>query len=162
MIGTGGGHYSCGGMKLGALVLKPLKKFHKLTGKNGDLTLHCITEYHKTCAGKANEFLIRSVAGSVADVRNLQDKARRQSIIKHQEKMKSVVDTLLFCGRQNLPLRGHRDSGRIQKEEPAENDGNFRALLRFRMHAGDKIVEEHFLEGPSNALYTSRNVQMKY
>ena len=138
VTGTGGEHHSSGDMKLGDLVLKPLKKFHKLTGKNGDLTLHCTTEYHKTCAGKANEFFIRSVAGSVADVRNLQDKARRHSIIKNQKKIKSVVDTLLFCGLPNLPLRGHRDSVRIQKEEPAENDGNFRALLRFRMRAGIK------------------------
>ena len=64
---------------------KTIKKVHKLTGKNGYLTLHCITEYHKTCVGKANEFLIRSVASSVADVGNLQHKARRQSIIKKSE-----------------------------------------------------------------------------
>ena len=65
----------------------------------------------------------------------------------------------MSCGRQNLTLRGHRDSDRIEVEEPDENGGNFRALLRFRMREGDTIVEEHFLDGPGNALYSSPKVQ---
>jgi hypothetical protein len=159
VTGKGGGHHSSGGMKLGALVLKPLQRFSKLTGKDGDLTTHSSNQYHLTCAVKANEFLKRSATDSALDVRNMQDQTHRQAVLKNREKLRSIVDTILLCGRQNLALRGHRDSGRIQVEEPDENDGNFRALLRYRMRAGDTTVEEHFRDGPGNALYSSPKVQ---
>ena len=45
MTGKGGGHHSSGGMKLGALVLKPLHRFSKLKGKDGDLTMHSSNQY---------------------------------------------------------------------------------------------------------------------
>ena len=53
----------------------------------------------------------------------------------------SIVDTVKLCGRQNIALRGHRDSGVLENPsqfETATNEGNFRALLRFRIAAGDK------------------------
>ncbi|XP_022162321.1 uncharacterized protein LOC111028090 [Myzus persicae] len=39
------------------------------------------------------------------------------------------------------------------------NDGNFRALLRFRVDSGDTILEEHLKNGPKNSLYTSPGIQ---
>ena len=158
VTGKGGGHHSSGGMKFGALVLKPLQRFSKLTGKGGDLTTHNSNQYHMTCAVKVNEFLKRSATDSALDVRNMQDQSRRQAVSTNREKLRSILDTILLCGRQNLALRGHRDSGQIEVEEPDENDGNFRALLRFRMRAGDTYVEEHFRDGPGNALYSSPKV----
>ncbi len=62
-------------------------------------------------------------------------------------------------GRIILPLRGHRDSGPIDVAETFENDGNFRALLRFRISAGDKVLEDHCLQSAKNAQYTSPKIQ---
>jgi len=41
----------------------------------------------------------------------------------------------------------------------AENDGNFRALLRLRMCAGDVVFQQHLESAPRNALYRSKTIQ---
>lgn len=52
---------------------------------------------------------------------------------------------MIFCGRQGIALRGHRDFGMLTTENPIENYGNFRALMRFNMNAtklsGDETYE---------------------
>ena len=45
-----------------------------------------------------------------------------------------------MCARQNNALRGHRNEVgcvSVNGVEPEENDGNFRALLRYRIRGGD-------------------------
>lgn len=64
----------------------------------------------------------------------------------------------MLCGRQGLALRGHRDSGPITLEEPTENDGNFRSLLRFRVRVEDE-TKTSLLSSTSNARYTSPRMQ---
>ena len=59
-------------------------------------------------------------------------------------------------------FRGHHDDGlltTIPDEESASNDGNFRALLRFRIDAGDTILENLLRSAAKNATYTSKTVQ---
>ena len=41
-----------------------------------------------------------------------------------------IAKTVLFCGRQELALRGYDESNGILTQTD-NNDGNFRALLRF-------------------------------
>ena len=53
-----------------------------------------------------------------------------------------IAKTVLFCGRQGLALRGHDKSNSILMQTD-NNDGNFRALLRFRIDAGDNVLESH-------------------
>lgn len=37
-----------------------------------------------------------------------------------------------MCGRQELPLRRHNYSGPLSiEDEPIENDGNFKAVLKY-------------------------------
>jgi hypothetical protein len=57
-----------------------------------------------------------------------------------------------------LPLRGHRDHGPLFREG-CNNDGVFRAALRFRIEAGDTDLEEHVLTSPANATYCSWDTQ---
>ncbi|KAJ8872110.1 hypothetical protein PR048_025712 [Dryococelus australis] len=71
----------------------------------------------------------------------------------------AIVETLLFCGRQEISLRGYRDFGRLTVEEPTNNDGNFRALLRLQARAGDSLLNEHLNSGRGNAMYVSPTVQ---
>jgi len=42
---------------------------------------------------------------------------------------------VIFCGRQGIALRGHRDFGTLTIENPIENNGNLRALMRFHLNA---------------------------
>jgi hypothetical protein len=102
---------------------------------------------------------MRSSSGCKDDVRNLLSTARNEAVECNRRRLASIVETILFYGRQNLPLRGHRDSGPIDVAEPFENDGNFQALLRLRISAGDKVLEDHSLQLAKNAQYTSPKIQ---
>ena len=57
--------------------------------------------------------------------------------------MKLIIETIIFCGRQALSLRGLRDNPQFYNssllELPSVNVGNFLELIRFRVAAGDKI-----------------------
>jgi hypothetical protein len=60
---------------------------------------------------------------------------------------------------QGLALRGHRDSGRVVVDEKPEiNDGNFRALLRFRGKC-DPTLKQILENSDGNAQYTSPIIQ---
>ena len=74
---------------------------------------------------------------------------------ENREKMKSIVKTVIFCGQNNIPLRGRRDdcpdNHRLQ--------GNFQALLAFRIDSGDETLKEHLENAPRNATYRSKTIQ---
>ncbi|KAK2718588.1 hypothetical protein QYM36_005803 [Artemia franciscana] len=63
----------------------------------------------------------------------------------------------------NIPLRGHRDDGELDNQGPnvvaAENDGNFRHLLRYRVQGGDSLLQRLVETAPGNAKYTSKQIQ---
>nr|CAD7196797.1 unnamed protein product [Timema douglasi] len=61
--------------------------------------------------------------------------------------------------KSKLSLRGHRDFGRFSREEPTANDGNFKALLRYRANHGDNVLTDHILSSAGNAMYVSPIVQ---
>lgn len=65
----------------------------------------------------------------------------------------------MFCGRQDVAMRGHRDDGNLLIDMPKGNDGNFRALLRFAIESGDHTLENHFKTASANAMYTSHHIQ---
>ena len=69
----------------------------------------------------------------------------------------------MFCGRQNIALRGHSDNTtNVEKDTfDTENHGNFWALLNLRVDAGDTVLGEHLVSAPRNATYTSSIIQDK-
>ena len=44
-------------------------------------------------------------------------------------------------------------------EDDSVNRGNFQALLRFRVHAGDQVLKEHLETASLNGIYTSKKIQ---
>ena len=68
---------------------------------------------------------------------------------------------MVFCGCQNIALRGHSDNATDLERDvlDVENHGNFRALLDFRVDAGDTTLGEHLCTAPRNATYTSSVIQ---
>ena len=40
----------------------------------------------------------------------------RDTIQKNRQKLHSIVETIVLCGRQNLALRGHRD-GKVYSQQ---------------------------------------------
>ena len=71
---------------------------------------------------------------------------------------------MIFLTKNNLPFRGHRDSGTIPQDvnEPEtdyERDGVFRSAVRFRIDAGDSELEQLVGDSPLYASYMSPRIQ---
>ena len=72
-----------------------------------------------------------------------QVKLKPDQVIFNQAVLKSIIETVIFCGRQALSLRAHRDDPQFYNssllEFPSVNVGNFLELIRFQVAAGDEI-----------------------
>ena len=84
----------------------------------------------------------------------LQDHGSRQ-IKKNREILKGILKVIIFCGKQNISLRGHWES----MSSNAGNPGNFISLLHLRMDAGDVVLKEHFSTAARNVQYHSPTAQ---
>ena len=69
--------------------------------------------------------------------------------------MSSLFKTVLFCDRNNIALRGTRD------DDPSNESlqGNFQALLNFRVDSGDTVLQEHLETSARNATCVSKTIQ---
>lgn len=146
----------------GKLVTLPLTQFDDLTGKNGTLTRHQSTRYHRQCVIDMENFKRIMINRNLPDIQSQLDEAHRKQVEENRNILRPIIDTVLLCARQNISLRGHRgESGAVDRagNEPAENDGNFRSLLRFRIRGGDQMLEKHASSAKSNATYHSPEIQ---
>lgn len=151
--------------QLGRLVKEPLKSFDDLLGEKGALTRHDHNQYHKAAVERGKQFLVTFHKPSL-EVVNLVNTQRQAQVVENRERLWPIVKTIVLCGRQNIPLRGHRDDGFLNidvigegKSIVSTNEGNFRALLRFRVEAGDTKLENHLKTASSNATYISKTTQ---
>ena len=150
---------------LGKLVTEPLTQFHRLFGKDGYLTTHESWLYHKSAVVRSDQFCARFSAGSTIaeDV----DTASCQQAAENRRRLTPIVKTILLCARQNIALRGHRDDGSLLDNNDGaavdtsvvRKDGNFRALLKFRIDSGDGVLKQHLESATSNATYVSKTTQ---
>lgn len=69
---------------------------------------------------------------------------------KNMKVLESVVETILLCGRQNIPLWGHRDDSQ-HATDSSINSRNFRPLLKYRVEGGDAVLGEQISRAPKNA-----------
>jgi len=52
------------------------------------------------------------------DILNQMSSQRLQQVSENRERLRPIVESIIFLGRQNIPLRGHRDDGALlQKSE---------------------------------------------
>jgi len=72
---------------------------------------------------------------------NILNSARHQQVLENRARLKPIIETIAFLGRQNIAIRGHRDDGSLFDDSYtlSENKGNFRELLNFKISAGDEI-----------------------
>lgn len=98
-------------------------------------------------------------------VQELSDSVLRKKVTENRRKLVSIVKTIMFHGRENVPLRGHREGScsNILDEEStgSRSRGIFNALLKFRVDAGDDVLKEHLEKGPRNSVYISPRIQNK-
>ena len=83
------------------------------------------------------------------------------SFEKHRQdlnckRLDAIFDSVVLCGKQNIPLHGHHDANVSKKK--SLNKGNFKAILEFRT-LGNSILQQHLTDGAKNAQYTSAGTQ---
>lgn len=141
------------------LVTEPLKQFDDLMGVKGAFAVHEKNQYHIRAVEAGKSFLVRFHEPSL-DIRNQLSSQREKQVNENRERLTAIIKTIIFCGQQNIALRGHRDSGPLRDNDNNSpvNEGNFRALLKFQIDAGNKKLEEH-LNSSSNATYISKRIQ---
>lgn len=89
---------------------------------------------------------------------------RLAQVQENRWRLHPIVETIILCGRKNIPLRGHRDDGHLleqnlestESESSVSNEGNFRELLRFRVASGDTKLENHLKNSSANATYIGK------
>jgi hypothetical protein len=148
------------GQRMGKLVTRPLTDFSDLTGKKGALDVHEMSAFHAANAARAQEFRQR-VKDPSTHIDTQVNNQNKEQVLQNRKALASIVETIKFAAIQNIPLRGHRDDGRIDPDGlyPSENDGNFRMLLRFRLNSGDSVLQAHLRDAKRTATYTSKTTQ---
>ncbi|XP_025191589.1 uncharacterized protein LOC112591873 [Melanaphis sacchari] len=145
------------------LVIKPLLKFSKLTGKDGILSVHNTNKYHINAVIAGKDFL-KTYSCSKNQVINQIFTQRHEQVKENRERLRPIIETLIFCGQQNIPIRGHGDDGMLidideSVSSPTSNEGNFRELLRYRIRSGDVNLKKHLENTSSRATYIGKNIQ---
>ena len=58
-------------------------------------------------------------------IREQLNTAALQLVATDRKKLHSIIESIILCGRQNIPLRGHRDSGMDVELDVNASHGNF-------------------------------------
>jgi hypothetical protein len=96
----------------------------------------------------ANNF-IAIQSGESKSIESVLDTKYNEMVERNRGVLVRIVDAIVFCGKQNLPLRGHRDE---------EGKGNFIALLHHQAKT-DALLKTHLDNGDPNTKYTSPTIQ---
>lgn len=147
--------------QLKRLVTKPLNLYSKLLGKDGALEVHNSTHYHKKASQCAIDFKITYLNPN-REVINMLDSQRKKEVVENRARIRPIIETIIFLGRQNIAFRGHRDDGKVSFDEfPINNDksvineGNFKQLLKYRVASGDHVLKNHLETSTARATYIS-------
>ena len=121
----------------------PLKNWASASTKFKEHQLN--SEFHKAAVGYAEDFL-RVQDGKMPSISQQLSDIYRNTVELNRQKLRSIIKTVVLCGKQNIALRGHRD-GSSHIDEASGNSENFQALLNFRVEAGDKVLANHLANG---------------
>ena len=109
--------------------------------------------------------LLSQMTGALQSIDNIMDANVKKEIEKNSEILRSIVDSVLFCGRLGMGLRGHCDDSKYHSDVGCYsingNVGNFVESLNFRVRAGDNTFKTHLCECGKNRSYTSKTSQNK-
>ena len=86
------------------------------------------------------------------------DDMKRQQIEENRKLLRPIIAAIVLCGRQNIPLRGHRDESSNYLSDDV-NCGNFIEILKYGAMCAGKTVEELFKSAPKNMSYKSKTTQ---
>ena len=90
-------------------------------GKKGVISVHDTCSTHKQAMSSWNEYTLNSERHT--SIANRLDSARAQLVKSNHHYIKTIAEVILLCAKQELALRGHRESAKSQ------NRGNFLEIL---------------------------------
>ncbi|XP_060854889.1 52 kDa repressor of the inhibitor of the protein kinase-like [Metopolophium dirhodum] len=86
------------------------------------------------------------------------DTDRLAKVKENRKRLVPIIQCILLCGREEIPLRGHLDFGKIVIDDINSIEGKFRAILKYRA-IGDEHLK-NMLEGCGKRnKYTSPIIQ---
>ena len=105
---------------------------------------HEQNDYHKEGVAIMAQFM--EVMSGQRDCNSIQiDNVAKEVVVKNRKKLQLIIEMMILCGRQNIPLRGRHDAGTDLEQVDCGKHGNFWALLQFRVSAGGTTLREHLL-----------------
>lgn len=130
----------------GILITRPLTDLQKASNKlreyfEGIGGTETVRKYHLAAVQQAQMFK-NVMEHKQIPVDQLLSEVRALTIAKNRQKLKSIVEIVIFCGRQGIALRGHRDDWKHLDNLPHANPRNFIALLRFKVESGNRALED--------------------
>ncbi|XP_008178788.1 uncharacterized protein LOC103307994 [Acyrthosiphon pisum] len=93
----------------------------------GYLEIHKRNKYHHDALQSNQQFLLAYENPNNSDINQI-NSFRFKQVTENRERLKPIIETLILCGNQNIPLRGYRDDGELlnSNSQLLKNDGNFR------------------------------------
>ena len=131
-------------VKFGLLVEKPLVNFNQVTGKKGILDIHSGTQYHKYAVSCYNSLRLGL---TLEDVSSKFDPVQPSKNSNARQALKKIIEVVYTCCTNNLALRGHRDSGKVEGFGTTlrhSANGNFKGILSLLSDPGHPL--EKFLK----------------
>ena len=130
-----------------------MQQLRKASGKDGYLALHERLDYHKDALLQGNA-ASNSIDNHTCILQYTLSVMNKEMYDKNMKILKFIVRTIIFCGKQNIALRGHRDDN----TSTTTNQGNFHALIHHLAESNAEL-HEHLESGKRNAQLTSKTVQ---
>ena len=102
-------------------------KFNLWSKKSKKFAAHNSKQYHQMALTQMNALKSTVTCPQFSIESRLQHISMRD-IAKNRSIINCMTEAVLFCGRQNIALRGHHDDS---DADPESNRGNFLALLNY-------------------------------
>ena len=96
------------------------------------------------------------------DVHNALNSSRQKVVEENRNRLSHIIRTIEFCGRQEIPQRGHRDASAFSLNETDCNDRVFKAALRLRVEAADKQTSDLCLKQWSSTFFVKSPPYMHF
>ncbi|CAG2214354.1 unnamed protein product [Mytilus edulis] len=108
---------------------------------------HESSTQHQGCVVSSSEYL-RIMENKSSSIASMISTSYKTNVATNRHVLEKIIEVILLCGRQNIPLRGH-----------VEERSNFMAILHEKAKA-DNILSDHLaFSAASRAKYTSPDIQ---
>ena len=97
--------------------------------------------------------LLLQMSGAAQPIEIIIDSVIKKEVEENRKKLAPIVDSVLFCSRLGLPLRGHRDDAKYHPEVGSYSSGGVGNFV--------KVLEEHLKTCGKNQTYISKTSQNK-